>query len=68
MTNNYQSYFNKALSKMRIATGAVLLDNEPLMRTLVKIMYDFSDDLKTNNILKDEDKDNGKRKQSNYLQ
>ena len=68
MTNSYQSYFNKALSKMRISTGAVLLDNEPLMRTLVKIMYDFSDDLKTNNILKDEDKDNGKRKQSNYLQ
>ena len=39
-------------SKMRIATGAILMDNEPLMRTLVKIMYDFSDDLKYNDIIR----------------
>lgn len=51
MTKNYQECFNSALSKMRIATGAILMDNEPLMRTLVKIMYDFSDDLKYNNLL-----------------
>ena len=52
MTKSYQECFNNALSKMRIATGAILMDNEPLMRTLVKIMYDFSDDLKYNNIIR----------------
>ena len=52
MTKNYQECFNNALSKMRIATGAILMDNEPLMRTLVKIMYDFSDDLKYNDIIR----------------
>lgn len=52
MTKNYQECFNNALSKMRIATGAILMDNEPLMRTLVKIMYDFSDDLKYNGIIR----------------
>lgn len=53
MTKTYQECFNNALSKMRIATGAILMDNEPLMRTLCKIMYDFSDDLKDNKIIKD---------------
>ena len=52
MTKSYQECFNNALSKMRIATGAILMDNEPLMRTLVKIMYDFSDDLKYNGIIR----------------
>ena len=53
MTKTYQECFNNALSKMRIATGAILMDNEPLMRTLCKIMYDFSDDLKYNELIKD---------------
>ena len=52
MTKSYQECFNNVLSKMRIATGAILMDNEPLMRTLVKIMYDFSDDLKHNGIIR----------------
>lgn len=60
MTKSYQECFNNALSKMRIATGAILMDNEPLMRTLVKIMYDFSDDLKYNGIIR-KDKQNDTR-------
>ena len=52
MTKSYQECFNNALSKMRIATSAILMNNEPLMRTLVKIMYDFSDDLKYNGIIR----------------
>ena len=48
----YQEIFNQTLSKMRIATSSALLDNEPLMKTLVKIMYDFSDELKNNGIIK----------------
>ena len=60
MTKSCQECFNNALSKMRIATGAILMDNEPLMRTLVKIMYDFSDDLKYNGIIR-KDKQNDTR-------
>ena len=53
MTKSYQEIFNNTLSKMRIATSSSIMNPEPLMRTLVKIMYDFSDDLKYNNLLKD---------------
>ena len=63
MTKSYQECFNNALSKMRIATSAILMNNEPLMRTLVKIMYDFSDDLKYNDIIrKDKVQDNEYKK------
>lgn len=54
----YQKLFNETLSKIRLITGAVLPDNEPLMRSLVKVMYDFSDSLKENNLLKGQDNDN----------
>ena len=42
----YQKAFNDALYKMRIATSSVLMDSEPLMRTLCKIWYDFSDKIR----------------------
>lgn len=42
----YQKAFNNALYKMRIATSSVLMDSEPLMRTLCKIWYDFSDEIR----------------------
>ena len=45
----YQKAFNNALYKMRIATSSVLMDSEPLMRTLCKIWYDFSDDIRGKN-------------------
>jgi len=54
----YQELFNKTLTKMRYATSGAVLDNEPLMRTLVKIMYDFSDDLKKNKIIVERTNDN----------
>ena len=50
MTNidetKYQKAFNNALYKMRIATSSLLMDSEPLMRTLCKIWYDFSDEIR----------------------
>ena len=53
MTNidetKYQTAFNNALYKMRIATSSVLMDSEPLMRTLCKIWYDFSDEIRGKN-------------------
>ena len=45
----YQEAFNKALYKMRIATNSVIMDSEPLMRTLCKIWYDFSDEIRGKN-------------------
>ena len=46
----YQQLFNETLSKMRLVTGAALQDHEPLMRSLAKIMYDFSDGLRDNDL------------------
>lgn len=57
--NEYQKLFNETLTKMRYATSGVLLDNEPLMRSLVKIMYDFSDLLKKKGLIKERTNDNG---------
>ena len=62
----YQSIFNKALTRIRYATSGALLDNEPLMRAIVKILYDFSDELKANNIIRTED-NNETSKQQNIL-
>jgi hypothetical protein len=55
----YQELFNQTLTKMRYATSGALVNNEPLMRALVKIMYDFSDDLKRNNIIMERTNDDG---------
>ena len=44
-----QKAFNTALYKMRFATSSVLMDSEPLMRTLCKIWYDFSDEIRGKN-------------------
>lgn len=50
----YQKLFNDTLSKLRlvlVATG-----NQDLMKAVAKVMFDFSDDLKNNNLVKDEEK------------
>ena len=60
-TMTYQELFNQTLSKMRYATSGALVDNEPLMRALVKIMYDFSDDLKRNKIIIERTNDDDKK-------
>ena len=56
----YQEIFNKTLTKIRYATSGALLDNEPLMKAIVKIMYDFSDEMKKNNLINDKGQKNGK--------
>lgn len=59
----YQKLFNDTLSKLRlvlVATG-----NQDLMKAVAKVMFDFSDDLKNNNILKDEENKNDNKKQNN---
>ncbi len=54
----YQKLFNETLNKLRlvlIATG-----NQDLMKATVKVMFDFSDSLKENNLIKDEEQENGR--------
>lgn len=53
----YQTIFNETLKKIRYATSGALIDNEPLMRAIVKIMYDFSDELKENDLIRTDDND-----------
>lgn len=59
----YQKIFNETLSRLRlvlIATG-----NQDLMKASAKIMFDFSDALKENNLLKDKELENGMDKNTN---
>lgn len=52
----YQKIFNETLTKLRLVISAT--GNEDLMRVVAKIMFDFSDQIKENNLLTDkEDKD-----------
>ncbi|MBO7712658.1 MAG: hypothetical protein J6S85_03760 [Methanobrevibacter sp.] len=49
----YQNLFNETLSKLRlvlVATG-----NQDLMKAVAKVMFDFSDSLKENNLIKDKE-------------
>lgn len=58
----YQDLFNNTLSKIRLvllATG-----NQDLMKAIAKIMFDFSDELKDNDLIKDEEQINGHEKRS----
>jgi hypothetical protein len=55
----YQDLFNNTLSKIRLvllATG-----NQDLMKAIAKIMFDFSDELKDKDLIKDKEKQNEKR-------
>ena len=55
----YQKLFNDTLSKLRlvlVATG-----NQDLMKAVAKVMFDFSDDLKNNNLIIDEEQQNDNR-------
>lgn len=56
--DNYQKLFNSTLTKIRYAVSGAVMDSEPLMRTIVKIMYNFSDDLKKNKIITERTNDN----------
>lgn len=52
----YQSIFNETLSKLRLVVSAT--GNEHLMKAVAKIMFDFSDCLKENNLLTDKEQNN----------
>lgn len=56
---NYQEIFNETLTKIRYAVSGAVENDAPLMRTIVKTMYDFSDKLIENGII--EDRGQGKK-------
>lgn len=52
----YQTVFNSTLKNIRMVCNAT--GNKPLADTIIKLMFDFSDELKQNNlILGDQDND-----------
>lgn len=51
MKRNYQELFNETLTKIRYAVSGAVYDNAPLMKSIVKTMYDFSDELVENDII-----------------
>jgi hypothetical protein len=55
MTMTYQEIFNKSLKDIRMICNAT--GNEPLANTIVKRLFDLSDELKDNNLIKDTDND-----------
>lgn len=55
----YQTIFNETLSKLRLVVSAT--GNEHLMKAVAKIMFDFSDCLKENNLLTDKEQKNDKQ-------
>lgn len=60
----YQTIFNETLTKLRLVVSAT--GNEHLMKAVAKIMFDFSDALKDNNLLtKDKEQKNDNTKQNN---
>lgn len=54
----YQKIFNETLTRLRLVASAT--GNENLMRAIAKIMFDFSDSLIENNIIKDKENKNEK--------
>ena len=54
----YQDLFNTTLSKIRLVLSAT--GNQDLMKTVAKIMFDFSDELKDNDLIKDKEQSNDK--------
>ena len=61
--NKYQDIFNNHMKQIRMVCNAT--GNKPLGDTLVKLMFDFSDNLKNNNLLNG-DADNDNQPKNNY--
>lgn len=58
----YQEIFNNHLKSIRLACNAT--GNKALADTIVKLMFDFSDELKAYNLIKG-DKDNDRQRNFN---
>ncbi len=50
---NYQDIFNETLTRIRYSVEGAVKENSPLMRAIVKAMYNFTDQLIANKIIED---------------
>ena len=50
---NYQDIFNETLTRIRYSVEGAVQDDSPLMRAIVKAMYNFTDQLIENGIIED---------------
>lgn len=50
---NYQTIFNNALTKIRFAVCGAIENDGPLMRAIVKALYNMTDELIENGIIED---------------
>lgn len=50
---NYQDIFNETLTRIRYSVEGAVKDDSPLMRAIVKAMYNFTDQLIENGIIED---------------
>lgn len=50
---NYQEIFNETLTRIRYSVEGAVKDDSPLMRAIVKAMYNFTDQLIENKIIED---------------
>lgn len=49
----YQDIFNETLTRIRYSVEGAVKDDGPLMRAIVKAMYNFTDQLINNGIIED---------------
>lgn len=49
----YQDIFNDTLTRIRYSVEGAVKDDSPLMRAIVKAMYNFTDQLIENGIIED---------------
>lgn len=50
---NYQEIFNETLTRIRYSVEGAVKEDSPLMRAIVKAMYNFTDQLIENKIIED---------------
>jgi hypothetical protein len=62
MTQTYQELFNNTLKDIRLVCKAT--GNNPLADVVIKRLFDFSDEMKENDIIR-KDNDNDRNKQPN---
>lgn len=55
---NYQDIFNETLTRIRYSVEGAVQDDSPLMRAIVKAMYNFTNQLIENGIIENREQGN----------
>lgn len=56
MRKSYQQLFNELVTYIRIAINSSVSEDSPLLKTVIKQLYNFSDALSENGIVTDRNK------------